>query len=203
MKLIFTSLSLLAISILTGCLVMPKQYPTDVSFNGQSCEITVSGYIDNKITSQFQQLIQTNSQIKNCKEVTIVLSSMGGSLYPAITLGNIIRNNKFNTKVKDNEICGSACVLIYISGTKRYMSSSSNTKIGLHQSISIDSGGEKCVDMNENADYANSYRSYLKRMISSKSQEFYLRTIQNVSCKSYKFFNANELKNYDIVTDVY
>ena len=205
MKLTFTSLSLLAIPILTGCITVSgyKQYAANVSFDSQSCEITLSGNIDNKITSQFQQLLQTNSQIKNCKETTIILSSMGGNVYPAITLGNIVRNNKFNTKVKDNEICGSACVLVYISGTKRYMSSSSNTKIGLHQSISIESGKEKCLDINENSDYADSYRSYLKRMISNKSQEFYIYTIQTVSCKSYKFFNANELKNYDIVTNVY
>jgi len=191
--------------ILTGCVTTfsYKQYSTDVSFDSQSCEITVSGNIDNKVTSQFQQLLQTNSQIKKCKETTVVLSSMGGNVYPAITLGNIIRNNKFNTKVKDNEICGSACVLVFISGNERYMSNSSNTRIGLHQSISIESGKERCLDINENSDYSNSYRSYLKRMISNKAQDFYLNTIQNVNCKSYKFFNANELKKYEIVTNVY
>jgi hypothetical protein len=190
---------------MTGCITTSgyKQYVTNVSFDNQSCEITISGYIDNKITSQFQQLLQTNSQIKNCKETIVVLSSMGGNVYPAITLGNIIRNNEFNTKVKDNEICGSACVLVFISGTKRYMSVSSNTRIGLHQSISIESGRERCFDINENSDYANSYRSYLKRMISNKAQDFYLYTIQNVSCKNYKFFNTNELKKYEIVTNVY
>jgi hypothetical protein len=199
-KLIF-----LIVFVLSGCLVsLPqKQYSSSVSFQKESCEIFVSGNIDNSITASFQQLIQTNKFIKECKDVTVVLSSLGGNFYPATTLGNIIRNNRFNTKVKENEICGSACVLVYISGSNRFMSNSFNTKIGLHQAISIESGKERCIDINEDINLSNSYRSYLKKMISDRAQEFYLYTIQSVSCKSVKFFNANELKKYEIVTTVY
>lgn len=193
------------ILLLSGCLVSTKQkqYPTDVTFNDVTCEIFVSGNIDNKVTSLFQQLLQKTSQVNNCKEITVTLSSLGGNVYPAMTLGNIIRSNKFNTKVKENEICGSACVLVYMSGVNRYMSRNINTKIGIHQMISIESGKENCIDINDNTALASNYKSYLKKMISNKANDFYLNTIQAVNCKSVKFFNAKELQSQEIVTVSY
>lgn len=181
-----------------------KEYATSVSFNSQSCELAVSGAVDNKLVSLFQQTLQSNTQIKNCKELIVVLSSTGGNVYPAFNLGNMIRANNYSTKIAENNICVSACGLVFMSGVKRYMAmASADTKVGFHQMIRIDGGSEKCIDVNENSDLISSYNSYVKKMLPEKAADFYMQNIAKVSCRSVKYYNAEVLSRYGIVTNTY
>lgn len=203
-------LPLLVISlVLAGCTLIKvtaqqNEYPANVSLNESSCEITMSGAIDNKAVSSFQQLIQTNKNISKCKDVTVVLSSTGGAVFPAFNLGNMIRAKGYFTKVANNASCISACAVIFIAGNKRYMQPNSpNTKIGFHQMVRTDQSGSTCVDISENTALITSYKDYVKKMLPEKAAIFYTENISNVSCRSVKYYTAEELQQYGIVTNYY
>lgn len=195
--------------LLLGCtalnmLTVQKEYPTGVSFNNDSCELKLSGAIDNRLVSLFQQTLQNNPNVANCKEVKVVLSSAGGNVYPAFNLGNMIRNKNFSTQIAQNEICVSACNIVYIGGVKRYMAPSSpSTKVGFHQMISLNGGNDKCIDIYDNSDVASSYRAYIKKMLAQRPADFYMENVSKVSCRSVKYYTAEELKESGIVTNFY
>lgn len=199
----------LLLATLVGCstlnmLTTQRQYETKVSFNNSSCELILTGAIDNKLVSLFQQTLQTDSNLSKCKEVVVVLSSTGGNVYPAFNLGNMIRAKNFSTKIADNSVCVSACGVVFISGVKRYMASASpSTKIGFHQMINIESGNDKCLNITDSTDIGATYRAYVKKMLPEKAAIFYTDNVSNVHCRSVRYFNAETLKVSEIVTDTY
>lgn len=189
-----------AINMIAG----QKEYPTSVSFNSASCELRLSGLIDNKLVALFQQTLQTDPSISNCKEVKVVLSSTGGNVYPAFNLGNMIRAKNFSTQIAQNAICVSACNIVYIGGVKRYMAQSSpSTKVGFHQMISLNGGNDKCMDIYDNSDVASTYRAYIKKMLAQRPADFYMENVSKISCRSVKYYTAEELKEFGIVTNTY
>lgn len=195
--------------LLLGCtainlMTAQKEYPTSISFNSATCELSLSGAIDNKLVSLFQQTLQTDPSISNCKEVKVVLSSTGGNVYPAFNLGNMIRAKNFSTQIAQNAICVSACNIVYIGGVKRYMAQSSpSTKVGFHQMISLNGGNDKCIDIYDNSDVASSYRAYIKKMLAQRPADFYMENVSKVSCRSVKYYTSEELKESGIVTNTY
>jgi len=68
----------------------------------------------------------------------IYLESAGGALVPAIEIGKLVRARRHATAVLDGSTCTSACALIWIAGTPRYLAPQS--RLGFHASYS-DEGG--------------------------------------------------------------
>jgi hypothetical protein len=64
----------------------------------------------------------------------IVLSSPGGDVVSAITMGEHIRMKGYMTFVPPNEICASACALTWLSGT--VLLGTKTSKIGFHAAYS-------------------------------------------------------------------
>ena len=72
-------------------------------------------------------------------KVVVVLDSAGGRLFPALEIGRIIKAKGYMTLVPDDAICASACALIWISSTSRFLSPLGN--VGFHASYR-DNGGK-------------------------------------------------------------
>lgn len=68
----------------------------------------------------------------------VYLESAGGSLVPAIEIGKQVHARRHATAVLDGSVCTSACALIWIAGTPRYLGSQG--RLGFHASYS-DEGG--------------------------------------------------------------
>lgn len=66
----------------------------------------------------------------------MLLKSNGGDLVTAIRIGEMVRARGFPTFVTDT--CASACTLIWLAGSQRYMSS--HAGIGFHQASRRDTG---------------------------------------------------------------
>lgn len=71
-------------------------------------------------------------------QAVVYLESAGGSLLPAIEIGRLIRARRHATVVLDNSTCTSACALIWLAGTPRYIATQG--RVGFHASYS-DEGG--------------------------------------------------------------
>jgi hypothetical protein len=68
----------------------------------------------------------------------VYLESAGGSLMPAIEIGKLVHARHHATAVLDGSVCTSACALIWIAGTPRYLGPQG--RLGFHASYS-DEGG--------------------------------------------------------------
>lgn len=69
----------------------------------------------------------------------IILAGPGGALVPALEIGKAIQVKGFATYVPDETQCTSACALIWVAGSPRYMASTAN--VGFHASY-LDNNGQ-------------------------------------------------------------
>jgi Clp protease len=70
---------------------------------------------------------------------TVWLNSNGGDIAVAMEIARLIRTNRLSTRVEDNAVCASACVLILAGGVKR--TARDRAKIGLHRPYFTDPVG--------------------------------------------------------------
>ncbi|WP_370157751.1 hypothetical protein [Bradyrhizobium yuanmingense] len=63
-------------------------------------------------------------------KAVVALRSDGGSLIAGIGMGELVRSKGFATLVPANARCASACALVWLGGTRRYMSP--EARIGFH-----------------------------------------------------------------------
>lgn len=89
--------------------------------------IGINGNIEEADADRFQELASTRNN------VVVMLRSGGGKMAPAIRIGEMIKAKGYTTIVKD--YCASACALIWLAGSKRFMTASAH--IGLHQAYNI------------------------------------------------------------------
>lgn len=96
--------------------------------------IFISGEIEASDVAHFQRLAVSSN------EAVIVLESPGGSLAPALEIGEIIRLKGFYTYVPNGTTCTSSCALIWVAGQTRYLAS--DAFVGFHASYIL-SGGQQ------------------------------------------------------------
>jgi TonB family protein len=68
----------------------------------------------------------------------VLLNSNGGRIYPAIEIGKIIKVMGYVTMVEYDDVCASACALIWMAGDKRGMSASGH--VGFHAAYRDENG---------------------------------------------------------------
>jgi len=78
----------------------------------------------------------------------VVLLSDGGNLREALEIGKAIRMKGFPTYVAPNDVCASACALIWLAGSPRNMSSSA--RIGFH-AVYVNASGVPEISSSGNA----------------------------------------------------
>jgi hypothetical protein len=66
---------------------------------------------------------------------TVVLSSPGGSVSDALSMGRLIRDKSFATEVEAGHYCASSCPLVFAGGSTRR--AGENAAIGVHQVSTI------------------------------------------------------------------
>ena len=72
------------------------------------------------------------------ERAVIALDSNGGTLLPAIEIGKIIKISKHATAVVDGSTCASACALIWVAGSTKYLSSGG--RVGFHAAYKDEAG---------------------------------------------------------------
>jgi hypothetical protein len=94
--------------------------------------IVISGDILEGDDARFDELS------RRFPRAVVYLESDGGALVPAIEIGKLVRAHRHATAVLDGGTCTSACALIWIAGTPRYLGP--EARLGFHASYS-DEGG--------------------------------------------------------------
>ncbi len=92
--------------------------------------------IDGIITMEDQANFTTAATASN--SAVVVLNSQGGATLSALEMGKTIRLKGFATAVPENALCASACALMWLAGSPRYIGEGAH--IGFHASY-IDRNG--------------------------------------------------------------
>jgi hypothetical protein len=129
---------ILGLALISQCVFASPglRSPADVKTKIEDgiCSISITGRVDQYMLAEFQK---QNDLLRNwpCLEKQVILNSLGGVVEVAYQIGNIVRSAGYNTLVKVNDQCNSACTLIFIAGLERTVEDLGNSrysKIGFH-----------------------------------------------------------------------
>lgn len=121
-------------------------------------------------------------------EATVSLHSDGGSVRAGLTIGYQIQSKKFSTVVEDGKRCASACALVWLGGSSRYMGP--EAKIGFHAAYLL-TGGKAVESGAANALIG----AYLARLGLADRAIFY---ITKASPESMQWLTKADAKNLEI-----
>ncbi len=102
--------------------VLTKEQNYEVNLIGDT--IYLSGNLNYGISEKVKDLLSLNLNVDS-----IVLESSGGLLYEGAELSRLVLTRSLNTYTYEH--CASACTIVFISGNRRYISSTA--KLGFHQ----------------------------------------------------------------------
>lgn len=119
----FSMLAFLLVFLLASSPLESAEIQKYVTTDGVTI-ISVTGDIELQDDEKFTEITS------DIHQGIVTLSSDGGALLPALTIGRTIRAKGLFTIVPDHSICASACAIIWLGGNERLVSSSA--QIGFH-----------------------------------------------------------------------
>ena len=81
-----------------------------------NCELTLTGEIDQNAVNRLSQSLNRLEK-ENCGQRWMVLNAPSGQIGAAVTMGAMLRNRNFNTRVAPGSDCLTSCVLVFAAGT--------------------------------------------------------------------------------------
>jgi tol-pal system protein YbgF len=103
---------------------------------GHSNAVVIAGDISPADDREFARVVGS------LKDPVIFLSSRGGSVVAAINIGKFIRMRGWSTVVAEDQLCASACGLIWLGGVNRFMARTA--RIGFHAAYRVE--GESQIE---------------------------------------------------------
>jgi hypothetical protein len=98
--------------------------------------VLISGPIETGDDSRFYELA------KQADRAIVLLESPGGSVDAGLSIGAEIAIKGFTTLVLDGDGCHSICAVIWVSGTRRYMSPNANISVHAAYRLAANADGE-------------------------------------------------------------
>jgi len=128
---------------------------------------------------------------------TVVLSSPGGSVADALTMGRLIREKKLATEVEAGKFCASSCPLVFAAGVERR--AGDRAAIGVHQVAAISSAanGPPRNEMNVAQNISARCQRYLADM--GVNLQVWVHAMETPHDKLF-VFKPDELKSLNMVT---
>jgi len=128
---------------------------------------------------------------------TVVLSSPGGSVADALTMGRLIREKKFATEVEAGKYCASSCPLVFAAGIERR--AGDRAAIGVHQVAAISSAanGPPRDEMSVAQNISARCQRYLADM--GVNLQVWVHAMETPHDKLF-VFKPDELKSLNLVT---
>lgn len=201
---------------LSGCISIPEKTSQlrysdgKISTNIDSGKCNIS--IDGDITEDLPSFISTqinDLKNQNCLQKTLIINSRGGISSAAQKIGQLVRLNNFDTAIRYENQCSSACGLIFISGVNRIIWKpnflhTNQPRIGFHAPATKNDGA--CMHINRidhdkrvKAAIINIFQ-YAESMLGRKSALQFTANMFDTDCKELKFFSIDKLLEQGIVT---
>jgi len=116
---------LVVLATLAGILTLAPARAATIEVDGEVDPpvIAIEGTVEPKDLAAFLD------KARGLRQAVVRMRSIGGSILPAMAIGREVQKLGFSTEVR--EYCSSACSLIWIAGTTRYLPPGS--RVGFHQ----------------------------------------------------------------------
>ena len=207
------SLRLLALSAavwLAGCSTPPKPSATadagvariELERRAGQCELTLTGDIDQNAVQRLSQSLSRLEQ-QSCTERWLVLNAPHGQIGAAVTMGAMLRNRNFNTRVAPGSDCLTSCVLVFAAGRERVL--------GVHPSLArigisrvpgdAEISTPRCEPEIGRAQ-ALTLTRYLRAMLPPPTAEAVFHVMAQADCKANLFWRPAEVTGMGLATAV-
>lgn len=130
---------------------------------------------------------------------TVVLSSPGGSVADALSMGRLIRERKLDTRVEAKALCASSCPLIFAAGVKR--TAQAGAAIGVHQVFAAHQPGMARLDGAEGMAQAQRVSAEAQRHLVSMGVDprVWISAMETPPQEMF-YFTAEELRELKLAT---
>ncbi len=166
------------------------------------CELTLTGDIDQNAVQRLSQSLNRLEQ-QRCTERWLVLNAPHGQIGAAVTMGAMLRNRNFNTRVAPGSECLTSCVLVFAAGRERVLASTpSLARIGISRvPPDADFGVQRCEAEISRAQ-ALTLTRYLRAMLPPNTAEAVFHVMAQADCKANLFWRPAEVTGMGLATAV-
>jgi len=217
-KISYLLVAIFALSLIAGCVSIPDKKNTAQYSDGKittivekgKCEIYLNGGISSDLPNYIESEIN-NIKSQNCQKKTLVINSHGGISSAAQKVGRLVRLNNFDTAIRYENQCSSACGLIFISGVNRIIWKPNflyvkEPRIGFHTPAVKNDGSCMNIDrINQDkrikATVINIF-NYAESMLGRNSALQFTTNMFDTDCKELKLFSVDKLLEQGIATRV-
>lgn len=203
-------LTLCAALLLAACTTPPK--PTAPAADGVArielerragaCELTLTGEIDQNAVNRLAQSLSRLEQ-QSCSERWMVLNAPSGQIGAAVTMGAMLRNRNFNTRVAAGSECLTSCVLVFAAGRERVLGSNPPlARLGISRvPPDADFGASRC-EAEISRGQALTLTRYLRAMLPPSTAEAVFHVMAQADCSTNLYWRPADVINNGLVTAI-
>lgn len=171
-----------------------------ISQNGSDCAITLHGNIN---PSAVRQLSVAFSELDKpeCVHKSFSLNANQGAVNAAITVGAMLRNRGYNTRLEDGSLCLTPCALVFMSGHERHLSDGTfPARIGFQQLPPDHDFGRRQCQSEPTRNQSLTLSRYLRAMLPSASATAIFNKIGAADCNKIQFVGTREALTLGLAT---
>ncbi|BAL23830.1 hypothetical protein [Azoarcus sp. KH32C] len=167
---------------------------------GAECEVTLSGEITPAAVSALS-LVTADMAKRNCGAKWLVLDNVDGQVGPAITIGSMLRNRGFNTRVAPGSTCLTPCLIAFAAGTERHIPPGPNAaRVGFSQlPPDEDYARGRCETALDNRQLISLSR-YLRAMLPDSAGDLVMRELRATDCRGVRPLPTTDAMAAGLVT---
>ncbi|AKU10917.1 hypothetical protein AzCIB_1012 [Azoarcus sp. CIB] len=164
---------------------------------GADCELTLRGTLTPAAVSALRLASDALAK-RSCQGKTVVLDLADGSVGAAITVGSMLRNRGFDTRIAAGSTCHTPCLLVFAAGTRREIAP--NARLGFTQiPPDEDFGRTNCETELDNRQMLNLAR-YLRAMLPTLTADYMLQQIRATDCRNVRALPASDAVTAGLAT---
>lgn len=161
-----------------------------VSRSGASCQIRIEGEINGNTGNRLHQAFAELDR-SPCRDKTVVLAVSHGEVGSAITVGSMLRNRDFRTRVAAGNACLTPCWLVFVGGVERQLEP--GARIGFSQvPPDEDPGRNRRCETELSRAQALTLTRYLRAMLPPAPSSALFQRLAVADCRSTVYWGAAE-----------
>lgn len=171
-----------------------------VSQSGLDCAITLHGDINPNAVRQLSVALSELDKTP-CERKSLSLNANRGAVNAAITVGAMLRNRGYDTRLEDGSLCLTPCALVFMSGRERHLSDgASPARIGFQQLPPDRDFGANLCQTEPTRNQSLTLSRYLRAMLPSPTATAILNKIGAADCNKIQFVGTREALTLGLAT---
>lgn len=168
-----------------------------VSRSGASCQIRIEGEINGNTSTRLHQAF-AELERSPCRDKTAVLAVNHGEVGSAITVGSMLRNRDFRTRVAAGNACLTPCWLVFVGGVDRQLEP--GARIGFSQvPPDEDPGRNRRCETELSRAQALTLTRYLRAMLPPEPASALFQRLAVADCRSTVYWGAAEARSNGVL----